>query len=162
MSEPLTGLLTRRMKDEIALLRDFVAILRLEQQALSDGDAEAIASATNAKSMLARQLGQLSTERNLALAREGYAADRAGIDALIAAHPEAAALVPLRERLIMVAAEADELNRANGEIIRLRMSHTQKAIGALLGSGGMASTYGRDGRSQLGGGPVARHFSTRI
>lgn len=47
MAEALGTQLTRRMKDEIALMRDLVALLRLEQHALSGNDAEAISAATN-------------------------------------------------------------------------------------------------------------------
>lgn len=159
MAESLGSQLARRMKDEIALMRDFVDLLRLEQHALSGNDAEAINASTQSKTILARQLGQIATERNLALARAGYGTDRMGLDALIATQPEAAALVTLRDRLMAIAAEAEELNRNNGEIIRLRMSHNQKAVGTLLGTGAGLATYGRDGRSSYPGAPVGRHYT---
>lgn len=159
MAEALGTQLARRMKDEIALMRDFVALLRLEQQGLSGNDAEAINKATNAKTILARQLGQIATERNLALAREGLAPNRAGIDALIAVQNNPATLTQLRDALMTLATEADELNRANGDIIRMRMSHNQKAIGALLGTGNGPATYGRDGRSSFSGAASGRHYS---
>ena len=159
MAEALGTQLTRRMKDEIALMRDLVALLRLEQHALSGNDAEAISAATNAKTILARQLGQIATERNIALAREGHAPDRAGIDALIAVQNNPATLTQLRDALMTLATEADELNRTNGDIIRMRMSHNQKAIDVLLGVGNRPATYGRDGRSSFSGAASGRHYS---
>jgi len=159
MAEALGTQLARRMKDEVALMRDFVALLRLEQQTLSGNDADAINGATNAKTILARQLGQIATERNIALAREGYTPDRAGIDALIAVQNHPATLSQLRDALLALAAEADALNRANGEIIRMRISHNQRAVGALLGTGNGPATYGRDGRSSFAGAASGRHYT---
>ena len=158
MSEMLGNFLARRIGDEIALLRDFVAVLRREQEALSTDDADAITASSQAKVALLQRLGQLSTERNLALAGEGFAADRAGLDAFMARHADSDALAQLRERLITVLGEADEINRINGKLICMRMAHNQKSLSILRGSAEGTSTYGRDGRSNLGGNLVGRRL----
>ena len=107
-----------------------------------------------------QQLGEISTERNLALARQGFAADRAGLDAFLARQADAGVLAQLRERLMTVANEASELNRINGKLIRLRTMHNQKSLAILLGTGEVLCTYGRDGRSSLGGSSVGRRLTT--
>lgn len=160
MAEALGSFLARRIGDEIALLRDFVAVLQREQAALATDDADEIAASSGAKVGLLRQLGQISTERNLALAREGFAADRAGLDAFMARHADSGVLAKLREPLMELAGEANELNRINGKLIRLRMANNQKSLAVLLGTAEGSSTYGRDGRSSLGGSPVGRRLSS--
>jgi flagella synthesis protein FlgN len=160
MAETLGNLLARRIGDEIALLRDFVAVLKREQEALTADDADEISATSQAKIALLHKLGQIANERNFALAREGFAADRAGLDAFMARHVDSGALVQLRDRLITVAGEADALNRINGKLIRLRMVHNQKSLAFLLEAGDGSSTYGRDGRSCLGGNPVGRRLTT--
>ena len=160
MAETLGTFLARRMGDEIALLRDFVAVLRREQAALSIDDADEITAASQAKIGLLQQLGRISTDRNLALAREGYVADRAGLDAFLACQVDPGVLAPLRDRLMTVANEASELNRINGTLIRVRTMYNQKALSILLGTGEVSSTYGRDGLSSLGGNPVGRRLIT--
>lgn len=160
MAETLGDFLARRMGDETALLHDFVAVLTQERTALDADDADEIAAASQAKIALLRQLGQLSDERNLALAREGFPADRAGLDAFMAHGVDSGSLAQLRERLMTVAGEANKLNRINGRLIRVRMMYNQKSLSILLGTGEDASVYGRDGRSSLGGSPVGRRLIT--
>lgn len=160
MAEKLASFLARRIGDEIALLRDFVAVLQREQAALSADDADEIAASSRAKVGLLQQLGRISNERNLALAREGFAADRAGLDALLARDVDSGALAQQRERLMSLAGEANELNRINGKLICLRTAHNQKSLSILLGTAEGASTYGRDGRASLGGSPSGRRLSS--
>lgn len=159
MAEPSGNFLARHLGDEIALARDLVAVLRREQNALTLDDSDGIAAAYQAKAGLLQQLGRLSTERNLVLARRGYPSDRAGLDAFIASHAESAALAQARDQLMTVAAEADELNRINGKLIRLRLTHNQKLLAFLLGTGAESSTYGRDGRSSLAAASVGRRLT---
>lgn len=159
MAETLGSFLTRRLGDETALVRDLVATLRREQEALSADDADSIAAACQAKSSLLQQLVRMSNERNLALVRAGYAGDRAGLDAFLAGHADAAKLVQIRNHLMELAAEADELNRINGKLIRMRLSHNQKSLAFLLGTGEGSSTYGPDGTASLGRSPVGRRLT---
>lgn len=159
MAESLGTYLARRMGDEIALLRDFVVVLQREQAGLTADNADEIATAAQTKAELVRQLSQISSERNLALARAGFATDRAGLDAFIARQAESATLAQQRDRLLAVAGEADEINRINGKLIRMRMVDNQKSLAFLLGGEG-TSTYGRDGRTLLGGSPAGRRLTT--
>ncbi|MBK8336514.1 MAG: flagellar protein FlgN [Sterolibacteriaceae bacterium] len=159
MAESPGTWLARRMGDEIALLRDFVAVLEREQAGLSADHAEEIAAASQIKVELVRQLSQISTERHLALARAGFTTDRAGLDAFIARQAESTMLAQQLDRLLAVAGEADEINRINGKLIRMRMVHNQQSLGFLLG-GESTPTYGRDGRAMLGGGPSGRRLTT--
>lgn len=160
MAGTLVDSLARRLSDETALLRGFVAVLKREQTALTADDADEIAAASQAKIAALQQLGQISAERNLALAREGFPADRAGLDAFMARHVDAGGLAQLREQLMTVASEANQLNRINGKLIGVRMMYNQKSLSILLGTDRFASTYGRDGRSNLGRNPVGRRLIT--
>ena len=160
MAETLGEFLARRIADEIALLRDFVIVLQREQRALTTDDADQIAASSQAKVGLLRQLGQISTERNLALAREGLAADRAGLDEFITRDADSGGLARLHENLMQLAGEANELNRINGKLIRQRMVYNQKSLAVLLATAEGAPTYGRDGRSSLGGNPVGRRLTS--
>ena len=46
--------------------------------------------------------------------------------------------------LMSLAGQAHEVNRANGELIQIRMQHNAQALEALLGSNASLALYGPD------------------
>ena len=133
------------LERENAAVGRFVAILQREQDALSSGDADRLPALSAEKSVLVEELIDLAETRNSQLQREGFAADRNGLSAWAnAAGPMA---VRARDHLLELAARARELNRLNGELIAMRLTHTQAALAALALNGREANVYGRDGHA---------------
>lgn len=132
---------------EAGMVSAFVLLLKEEQEILKAGSPDALPDVVERKSEIARKLAPLATARNAELARTGFAADRTGIDAWMAKHPSDQGLRQQWERLQTLAAEAKELNRVNGELIRLRMQNNTQALEALLAAANRQDLYGADGQA---------------
>ena len=124
----------------------FVFLLQQEQTALKSGDADALPAIVEKKAAAACQLAPISASRNEVLARSGLSGDRDGMAAWLEKHPQDAAARRHWEKLQALAAEARELNRVNGELIRLRMNHNAQMLEALLASN-RQDLYGADGQT---------------
>ncbi|MBI2307818.1 MAG: flagellar protein FlgN [Rhodocyclales bacterium] len=139
------------MADLIAAEADvvsaFVLLLKEEQEILKAGSPEALPDVVERKTEVARKLAPLATARNTELARAGFAADRPGIDAWLKKQPGDKGVRQHWERLQALAAEAKELNRVNGELIRLRMQNNAQALEALLAAANRQDLYGADGQA---------------
>lgn len=138
---------------EAAAVRSFSGLLQLEQQALRDGETDALPEIVERKSSAAAALTACAAARNALLASRGFPGDRPGIDAWLRAHADDGAVRSSWATLLALAAEARELNRLNGELIRLRVQHNAQALEALLGASRPLQLYGPDGQTAtLGGG----------
>lgn len=139
--------LAETIKAESALIERFVALLHEEQEALSSGNIGELPTLSQKKETFATELNALSGLRNEQLTALGFAEGRAGMDAWRAANPEKKAIVGAWDKTLSLAAEARELNRVNGELIRLRMEHNSKALDILVRSRDSLALYGPDGLS---------------
>ena len=136
---------------EAQTVEQFVELLKLEQGSLSRGDTDALVGHAERKMEFAARLNELAAERNAALASLGFAADRAGVEAWCAKHPAEEVAAKAWVRVIALAGEARELNRLNGELIRLRMQYNAKALEALRGGASSLDLYGPDGQATTPG-----------
>ena len=152
MPTPQTSLVLDLAEEE-SLLGQFVAALDREQSALTEGLIDELPRYAEEKSALATRLNQLATQRNAQLKALGVAADRAGLDAWFAAHPDDQAANKHWTGILALAAEAKELNRLNGELITMRLQHNARALEALHGGQHALDLYGPDGQSKLSGNP---------
>lgn len=143
---------------EAVLLKQFVELLRREQASLTQGVADDLPQIADQKNGLVVQLNQLSAKRAAFLEALGLSADRAGIDAWCAQAQNQEAAEAWR-RVMMLAAEAKELNRVNGELIQIRMQFTAKALEALSGAKNSLELYGPDGQSTK---PGARRINDAV
>lgn len=144
-------LLGNTLSEEVRKLGEFVSLLQREQELLTRGDIEALLPLTENKTSLANQLAALSRAREDQLARLGPAGGRAGMEAWLASY--GADHAKAWQKLLDLAAEARDLNAANGKLIGLHMQHNQQAFAILMAATNQAMNYGPDGQQQpeLGG-----------
>ena len=117
-----------RIAAESDAVRRFVAILRREEQALIDGDIAALEVVTPEKDASRIELGSFDADRPQD-----------------AAHARGGALANAWRELLDLAAEARELNRTNGILLRQRLTGTERALTVLNGAMRGGATYGPNG-----------------
>jgi len=140
--------LSRLLAEELALLREFVALLGREQQALIPGDIDHLLPLAGEKTRMAAALGRFTDARNKALAEKGLAADKAGIEAWLSSQDQTAPSRADWAALLALAAEAKLQNEINGKLIATRMQHNRHALAVLHAAADQAMLYGPDGQSQ--------------
>jgi flagella synthesis protein FlgN len=132
---------------EADVVSAFVLLLEEEQEALKLGNAELLPEIVERKAATVGKLAPISAARNAALAHAGFAADRAGIEAWLKKNPADKAVQQHWEKLQALAAEAKELNRVNGELIRLRMHNNAEILESLLAKANRQDLYSADGQT---------------
>lgn len=140
------------ISNELAALRDFVAILEKEQQALVAGDIDRLAPLLNDKTSLAARLGQCAEQRSRMLAAASLPNNKKGMDTWL---KRLAPTDPARktwQSLVTLTAEAQALNDSNGKLIAMRLQHNQQALNVLLAAANQSSLYGPDGQTKPSGG----------
>lgn len=142
----------RKIEVEARVVQQFVDALKLEQVALGTGNTDELPLLAEQKTSLATQLNALAAQRNALLEAGGFEADRAGIEAWCAKHPEEKSTSDTWLRILLLAAEARELNRLNGELIGIRMQYNAQALEILRRSEASLDLYGPDGQSKTKGG----------
>lgn len=150
---PSPSTLKHLLIEEAARLRDFLVLLEKEQQALADGDVERLMPIAAEKTELFGRLAQLGESRGRALAAEGLAADRQGMESWLGRHPDQAGAKQDWLALLAMAEKARALNQTNGKLIATRLAHNQQALATLMNAANQASLYGPDGQARpVGGG----------
>ena len=137
------------LKAEADAVSAFVILLGEEQSALKLGNADALPSIIERKAAATARLAPLSAARNALLETAGVSCDRSGMESWLGQHPGNTAVRDLWRRLLDLAAEAQELNRLNGELIHLRMGHNAQMLEALRAAN-RQDLYGADGQATLG------------
>lgn len=132
------------LEAEINALGEVVRLLLAEQEQLTAGQTEGLDTLAGEKQSLYQRLAALADERNRLLAGIGLPADLVGLDAWAARTGGAPARVA---RLVALASEAREHNRINGQLITLRLNHTQAALRTLTGAPPGGGLYARDGKA---------------
>lgn len=134
------------LDEELKALRDFIAILEKEQQLLLSNDADQLLVLSEEKSQAANRITQLTQRRHQTWLSQ--ASDR--MESLLP--KQAPASQPVWENIRKLAAQAQELNRINGELIQSGLRRNQQAVAALQNaSQHAAGLYGPDGQPSLGG-----------
>lgn len=148
--------LSKAVAGEAAAVAAFIAILRREQEALSQGQVELLPAIIEEKNTGAGELVAHSARRNAILAGRDFAADRPGIAAWLAANADDRSVEQGWNALLELAAEARELGRVNGELLRIRLQNNTRALEVLLGASKPPPLYGRDGQPTPFGGVSLR------
>jgi flagellar biosynthesis protein FlgN len=139
--------------EEAGQLRGFLVLLEQEQQALADGDIDRLMPLAAEKGALFAQLSRLGEARAVALASDGFTADKKGMADWLRAHPELADARKAWAALLDLAGKANALNLTNGKLIATRLAHNQQALSALLAAANQGELYGPDGQAHpVGGG----------
>lgn len=152
------ALLARGLEEELLLLQKFIDLLQREQQALTGGDIQLMLSLGDEKSRLATQLSLSAERRSSQLATVGFSSDRFGVESWLdqtqTAQTTAQASLPpvpsAREQwaeLLVLAAQARNLNETNGRLIGMHLQHNQQALNTLLSATHQAMLYGPDGQA---------------
>lgn len=137
------------LDEEVAKLREFIAVLQREQELLTRPDLDALMPLIDSKTGIANTLTVLSRDRGEALARAGLPGDRAGMAAWLEARGTDRQRRAWQE-LLDLAATARALNETNGKLIGLHAQHNQQAFAALMSAANQVMTYGPDGQQQTG------------
>lgn len=147
------SLLSNLLIEEAAQLRDFVALLEREQQALVGGDVDRLMPLAAEKTEVFSRLAGLGEARNQALAAQSLPPDRAGMETWLGRHAELAGSRRAWQELLTMAEKARVLNQVNGKLIASRLAGNQQALSALLAAANQAALYGPDGQARpLGSG----------
>lgn len=140
------------LKDELAALREFTALLQQEQQALVAGDIEKLTPLIEEKSRLATGLNRFAEQRQRLMSAAGMPHNRAGLEAWLARQPLDAKDRGGWKTLLALTEEAQTLNATNGKLIAMRLQHNQQALNVLLSAANQATLYGPDGQTKPTGG----------
>jgi flagella synthesis protein FlgN len=142
---------TAALRDETALLQDFIAVLSEEQAALAEDRLDDLMPLANRKSDLSARLADTDDQR---LKSIGLGAGDDPIKAMsvwLQAHPDTGDLASAWQAVLDLAAKARDLNTLNGKLIAQRMHHNQQALAILMAARDAAALYGPDGQPRLGG-----------
>lgn len=144
---PDPATLQRAFEEEARALHAFTAVLRREQQALIEGDVEALTALSDEKGAVFGRLSTLGDQRTQ-LTTGLQLAGGTGIEAWLDKRPPKALERAAWKRLLQLAGEARELNRQNGQLIASRMQQHQQALTVLLAAGNPPAVYGPDGQTR--------------
>lgn len=135
---------------EQTMLREFVQLLQSEQATLVGIDTDQLLVFSDQKSGLIARLAAQAKQRRELQAMLGFGGD---VEHWLKSNlPTALDGWHLLQQL---AREAQELNRINGELIQVRLRHTQQALTVLTAASNSASLYGADGQTHhVGGGRI--------
>lgn len=144
------------LQQETELINTFVDLLQRESEILASGaENDALTALTLQKNEYATQLARLATQRNDVLNKMGYGADKTGLEAMVADHPDF--YEPARS-LLDITAQASILNTGNGRIIDRFLSHNQHALDILQHLTGRSDLYDARGHKQSTKRPTATHI----
>ncbi|MFA7269820.1 MAG: flagellar protein FlgN [Sterolibacterium sp.] len=136
------------ISNELAALREFVAILQKEQQALVAGEIDQLMPLVKEKTALTARLGEFADQRNQMLAAASLPANKEGMETWLSRLTPTDPAHKIWQSLVKLTAEAQALNESNGKLIAMRMQHNQQALDVLLAAANQASLYGPDGQTK--------------
>ncbi len=129
---------------ELAEFRKFIVLLTSEQKLLLDNDTEGLLTLSVAKTEAANQLMEIGSARRNTLLTQGTDS----METWIAKHAPSSR--ELWGEIRNLAAQAQNLNSTNGELIQSSMRHNQQALGVLYNSSkSAAGLYGPDGQANI-------------
>lgn len=139
------------LSNELRAIEEFCDLLTQEQEVLKTGDTEKLPLLIEEKHLLADKVNALTATRNQTLIALGASDQRQGIEHWCDQHPDATDIKAMWQTLLDTAAKAQNLNKLNGEIIRIRMQHTNNALDILFQKSERLDLYGPNGQSSTTG-----------
>ena len=116
-----------------------------EREALERQDADALETTVDGKGRYIDKLQALETDRDSLCEASGFHAGPAQMQDMTEWCDDNSVVADGWSHLMKVAAECNQLNLANGAIIRLRQQHTEAGIAVLRGRDQDPATYARTG-----------------
>ena len=142
--------LTELFRDEAVLLVELEELLSREARILELSDIQQIEQTTRARQERMGALARLEEQRRALCALHGFAADRAGLQAVMAwCDPRGTLTEPLRQCAAR-ATRCRELNDRNGVLVAARLKRLESMLGALTGRPSRPDTYGPRGYGGAG------------
>jgi flagellar biosynthesis protein FlgN len=142
-----------KLNNELATLRQFVALLTSEQQFLLSNDTENLLTLSEVKTQAANQLMEMASARRKSL----LVTSTDTMETWIAKHMPGAH--GTWNEMQKFAAEAQHLNSTNGELINSKMRNNQQALNVLhSASKSAAGLYGPDGQANISS--TGRHLGS--
>lgn len=137
--------LTELFRDESVLLVELEQLLVREADILAGSDIQEIEQTTRARQQRMGALAQLEAQRRSLCSLHGFAADRAGLTAVMAwCDPGGTLLEQLRECADR-AVRCRQLNDNNGVLVSARLKRVENMLGTLTGRPARPDTYGPRG-----------------
>lgn len=136
-----------QLNKERDAIREFVALLEKEQQALLQQENDLLLTLAEAKTQAALKLNELTNVRRQFLnSKMGNNA----IDSSEWIKKFAPTCLAAWNEVKKIAEAAHQMNKTNGEVIQLKLRSNQQALTALLGAAkSAAGLYGRDGQTSV-------------
>jgi flagellar biosynthesis/type III secretory pathway chaperone len=145
--------LTSLLREESELLAQLEELLASESRVLEASDVQALETTTRARQERLGALARLEEQRRSLCAAHGFAADRSGLEALMAwCDPEGRLLARLRE-CAASAVRCRDLNDRNAIVVAARLKRVEGMLDALTGRPTRADTYGPRGYANSNGRP---------
>jgi flagella synthesis protein FlgN len=129
---------------EQAALLDFVALLECEQGMLVENSGDQLLELARQKTSAALGLNRLAQECRILLQEHIPQSGAGSIQAWLGAHSPEALAIWLK--ILNIAKRSQQLNRANGELIQMKLRHNQLSLAILSNAANKASLYGPDGQ----------------
>lgn len=132
---------------ETAQLTEFIALLKLEQDALKRADASALPAISEQKLRLVEALNAIEQERGVALGADAGENARPAMTRWLAANPEQKSIAASWKNLMDLAREAKQLHELNGQLIKMHLHQTGELLAALTQQFQKNTLYGSDGQT---------------
>ena len=129
------------------LVTSFVELLQQEQRLLLENSIEQLAPVTENKSALALRLNAQVELRQQELEKFIPGADSVAVLSWFEENNREC--VALWQEIRALAEQAKELNRINGELIQMKLRHTQQSLTVLTRAVSQANLYGPTGQTQF-------------
>ncbi|KXB30494.1 hypothetical protein AT959_14275 [Dechloromonas denitrificans] len=132
---------------ETAQLTEFIALLKLEQDALKRADASALPAISEQKLRLVEALNAIEQERGVALGADAGENARSAMTRWLAANPEQKDIASSWKHLMDLAREAKQLHELNGQLIKMHLHQTGELLAVLTQQFQKNTLYGSDGQT---------------
>jgi flagella synthesis protein FlgN len=134
-----------RLTEERTALQAFIGLLEREQQILLSPDTEPLLDLSNEKTRAAEALTALVKDR-----AQYIAAGPGKVEAWLRSN--ALPALDVWQDIQKMGAQAQQMNKTNGELIQVRMRYNQQAVQALLGASAQtAGLYDTKGKTNMPG-----------
>jgi flagella synthesis protein FlgN len=135
------------LSDEQLALAALTDLLRSEQGALVQGDADRVAALAADKEERIKTLARLSEQRSARLVSQGLKGSAEGMHIWIQRHPEYAGSARTTWQQLLAGAEAArQLNQCNGVLIENKLKQNRLRLAVLQTAGALDGVYRADGR----------------
>lgn len=126
----------------------FLDLLREEQETLTVGRPEQLAPIAQAKGAACARLSDFDRERRALLAQSGFSVRTEQTPTWLRREPQNSQLRHAWQTLLGLAAEAREMNRVNGALLKTRLAQNHRALSVLMSAPDQTTLYGPDGQAR--------------